>query len=244
VLQVSLDGPFLIAPSVFSNVYFHPAGVTSVSGWSILDCTFGFLYRLFSSCRCYKCLWIVHSWLHLRFSLTFIFILPVLQVSLDGPFLIAPSVFSTVYFHPAGVTSVSGWSILDCTFGFLYRLFSSCRCYKCLWMVHSWLHLRFSLTFIFILPVLQVSLDRPFLIAPSVFSNVYFHPVGLCLWMVHFWLHLRFSLTFIFILPVLQVSLDGPFLIAPSVFSNVYFHLAGVTSVSGWSILDCTFGFL
>jgi hypothetical protein len=142
-----------------------------------------------------QCLWIVHSWLHLRFSLTFIFILPVLQVSLDCPFLIAPSVFSNVYFHPVGVTSVSGLSILDCTFGFLYRLFSSCRCYKCLWIVHSWLHLRFSLTFIFILPVLQVSLDGPFLIAPSVFSNVYFHP-------------------------------------------------AGVTSVSGWSILDCTFGFL
>ena len=107
-------------------------------------------------------LWIVHSWLHHRFSLTFIFILPVLQVSLDCPFLIAPSVFSNVYFHPVGVTSVSGLSILDCTFGFLYRLFSSCRCYKCLWIVHSWLHLRFSLTFIFILPVLQVSLDCPF----------------------------------------------------------------------------------
>jgi hypothetical protein len=153
VLQVSLDCPFLIAPSVFSNVYFHLAGVTSVSGWSILDCTFGFLYRLFSSCRCYKCLWMVHSWLHLRFSLPFIFILSVLQVSLDGPFLIAPSVFSNVYFHPAGVTSVSGWSILDCTFGFLYRLFSSCRCYTCLWIVLSGLHLRFSLTFLLILPV-------------------------------------------------------------------------------------------
>ena len=119
VLQVFLDGPFLIAPSVFSNIYFHPVGVTSISGSSILDCTFGFLYRLFSSCRCYKCLWMVHSWSHLRFSLTFIFILPVLQVSLDCPFLIAPSVFSTVYFHSVGVTSVSGLSILDCTFGFL-----------------------------------------------------------------------------------------------------------------------------
>jgi hypothetical protein len=68
--------------------------------------------------------------------------------------------------------------------------------------------------------VLQVFLDGPFLIAPSVFS------------------------TFIFILSVLQVSLDRPFLIAPSVFSTVYFHPAGVTSVSGWSILDRTFGFL
>jgi hypothetical protein len=58
------------------------------------------------------------------------------------------------------------------------------------------------------------------LIAPSVFSNVYFHPVG-----------------------VTNVSglsiLDCTF-----VFSTVYFHPSGVTSVSGLSILDCTFGFL
>jgi len=42
VLPVSLDCPFLIAPSVFSNVYFRPVscvpGVASVSGLSIFDC--------------------------------------------------------------------------------------------------------------------------------------------------------------------------------------------------------------
>ena len=70
--------------------------VASFSGLSILDCPFCFL-------------WIVHSWLSLL-------------LSLDCPFLIAPSVFS-------------GLSILDCPFCFL-------------WIVHSWLPLRFSLQFI------------------------------------------------------------------------------------------------
>jgi hypothetical protein len=73
----SLDCQFLIAPSVFYNVYLSPVlfvpNVTS--------------------------LWIVHSWLSLRFSLTFIFVMwfvsQMLHVSLDCPFLIAPSVFST-----------------------------------------------------------------------------------------------------------------------------------------------------
>ena len=90
-------------------------------------------------------------------------------------------------------------------------------------------------------------LDCPFLITPSVFSNVYFRPVscvrgatsvsGLPLW---------YFLTFIFVLclvyPVLPVSLDCPFLISPSVFSNVYFRpvscVTGVASVSGLSIFD------
>ena len=71
-----------------------------------------------------------------------------------------------------------------------------------------------------------MSLDCPFLIAPSVFSNVYFRSVS-CV-------------------PVLPMVLDCPFLIAPSVFSNVYFPpvscVTGVASVSGLSILDFPFG--
>ena len=94
-----LDCPFLIAPSVFSNVYFRPVscvrGVTSVSGSP------------------------------LRYFLTFIFVLclvyPVLPVSLDCPFSISPSVFCNVYFRPVscvpGFASGSGLSILDCPFG-------------------------------------------------------------------------------------------------------------------------------
>jgi hypothetical protein len=42
-------------------------------------------------------------------------------------------------------------------------------------------------------PLLIVSLNCPFLIDPSVFSNVYLQ----CLWIVHSWLLIRFSLTFI-----------------------------------------------
>ena len=55
-------------------------------------------------------------------------------------------------------------------------------------------------------PMLPVSLDYPFLIASSVFSNVYL-----------------FCLSPFYVLcPMLPVSLDYPILIASSVFSNVY----------------------
>ena len=56
ILPVSLDCPFLIAPVVFSNVYL-----------------FVCLRRIYVLCaRSCQCLWIVHSWLPLLFSLTFI----------------------------------------------------------------------------------------------------------------------------------------------------------------------------
>jgi hypothetical protein len=50
-LPVSLDCPFLIAPSVFSNVYLLPTvcsvssvpSVACISRLSILDCPFDFL---------------------------------------------------------------------------------------------------------------------------------------------------------------------------------------------------------
>ena len=45
--HVTLDFPFFIAPSVFSNVYFRPVScvpdLASYSGFSIFDCPFGFL---------------------------------------------------------------------------------------------------------------------------------------------------------------------------------------------------------
>jgi hypothetical protein len=61
------------------------------------------------------------------------------------------------------VASFSRFSIFDCPFGILQRLFT-------------------------------VSLDGTFLIANSVFSNVYLQ----FLWTVHFWLSIRYSLTFIY----------------------------------------------
>ena len=132
---VSLGCPFLIVPSVFSNIYL-----------SCVLCTL-----------CYQFLWVVHFWLPLRYSLTFVclcLVYPVLPVSLDClfhcpfgilyhlfvlclvypmlpvflgcPFVIAPSVFSNVYL-----------SCVLCTL-----------CFQFLWVVHFSLPLRYSLTFI------------------------------------------------------------------------------------------------
>jgi cytochrome b subunit of formate dehydrogenase len=107
MLTVPLDCPFLVALSVFSNVY--------------LAC--------FSCTKCWQCLWIVHSWLSIRFSLTFIF--PVSCV--------------------LNAANVSGLSIFNCPSVFS-NVYVSCvlctQCWQCLWIVHSWLSPRFSLTFI------------------------------------------------------------------------------------------------
>ena len=63
-------------------------------------------------------------------------------------------------------------------------------------------------------PILQVSLDWPFLIASSVFSNFYLQ----FLWIVHFWLPLRYSLTFFYSFSGLSIS-DCLFGILKSLFS-------------------------
>ena len=83
---------------------------------------------------------------------------PVLPVSLDCPFLIAPSVFSNVYLQFLWI--VHFWLPLRYSLTFICQF---------LWIVHFWLPFRYSLTFI-------------------------------CqfLWIVHFWLPLRYSLTFIY----------------------------------------------
>ena len=85
ILPVALESPFLIAPSVFSNVYLFCWSSSCVL------CTQG-----------YQFLWNVHSWLPLRFSLTFICFAGLRPVSC------VPN-----------VTSFSGMFILDCPFGFL-----------------------------------------------------------------------------------------------------------------------------
>ena len=107
MLPVSLDCPFLIAPSVFSNVYLS--------------------YVLYT--QCWQCLWFVHSWLPIRFSLMFICpVSCVLNVDSTSGLSIfgRPSVFSNVYL-----------ACVSCT-----------QCWQCLWIVHSWSSIRFSLTFI------------------------------------------------------------------------------------------------
>ena len=116
----ALDCPFLIVvPSVFSNVLF-----VSVSGLSILDCSFHLV------CSKLTVLWIVHSWLLLQSRVSKV------SSALDCPFLIAPSVSC------AQSWQCSGLSILDCSFNLV------CLKLTVLWIVHSWLSLRFSLTFI------------------------------------------------------------------------------------------------
>ena len=97
MLLVSLDCPFLIAPMVFSNVYLSCVPyVTSISGLSFLL-------------------------LSLWYALTFIYLeYPMLPVSLDCPFLIAPMVFSNVYLSCVPyVTSISGLSFFNCPHGIL-----------------------------------------------------------------------------------------------------------------------------
>jgi hypothetical protein len=96
--------------------------------------------------------------------------------------------------------------------------------------------------FVFVLylvyPTLSVSLGYSFLIALSVFSNVYLSCVLCtqccqCLWGIHSRLHFRFSLTFI-----CPVSLDCSVLFAPSVFSNIYLFCVLILRCSNYILIE------
>jgi hypothetical protein len=248
----ALDFTFLIVPSVFSYVYFSVSldcpfliapSISCAQGWqcsglSILDCSFNLV------CPKLTMLWIVHSWLSsLRFSLTFIcqclwivhsWLLLQSRVSkvssaLDCPFLFAPSISC------AQSWQCSGLSILDCSFNLV------CPKLAVLWIVHCWLLLQFRV------PMVNSALNCPFLIAPSMSCAQGWECYGLSildcsfnlvcpkltvLWIVHSWVSsLRFSLTFIYQclwivhswlllqsrVPKVDSALDCPFLIAPSI---------------------------
>ena len=266
----ALDCPFLIVfPSVFSNVYLSVSldcpfliapSISCAQGWqcsglSILDCSFNLV------CPKLTVLWIVHSWLLLQsrvpkvdsaLDLPFLIVVPsvfsnvYLSVSLDCPFLIAPSISC------AQGWQCSGLSILDCSFHLV------CSKLTVLWIVSSWLLLQSR--------VFKVSsaLDCPFLIAPSMSCAQGWQCYGLSildcsfnlvcpkltvLWIVHSWVSsLRFSLRFIcqcpwivhsWLLlqsPVSKVdsALDCPFLIAPSISCIQSWQCSGL------SILDCS----
>ena len=271
--SVSLDCPFLIAPSISC------AQGWQCSGLSILDCSFNLV------CPKLTVLWIVHSWLSsLRFSLTFTcqcfwivhsWLLlqtrvPKVDSALDCPFLIVvPSIFSNVYLSVSldcpfliapSISCVQSWqcsgfSILDCSFNLV------CLKLTVLWIVHPWLSLRFSLTFIcqclwivhsWLLLQSRVSkvnsaLDCPFLIAPSISCAQSWQCSGLSildcsfnllcpkltvLWSVHSWFLLQCRVSKV------DSALDFPFLIAPSI------SCAQSWQCSGLYILDCPFGFL
>jgi hypothetical protein len=115
------------------------------------------------------------------FDMCFVYLM--LPVSLDCIFWL-PLWYSLTFIWPVScvpyVTSSSALYILDCPFGILWRIFVLCLVY----------------------PVLPVSLDCPFCIAPLVFSDVY--------------------LSCVLVYPMLSDSLDCPFVIAPLVFSYVY----------------------
>jgi hypothetical protein len=109
----------------------------------------------------------------LVFCVLFVFVLcfvcPMLPVSLDCPFLIAPCFICLCPVSCVSkVASVSGLSILD---GPLFYLSLSCvlctQCCQCLWIVHSWWPL---VLFVFVLCLvylrLPVSLDCLFLMTP------------------------------------------------------------------------------
>ena len=89
MLSMSLDLPFVIEPSVFSDVYLFCLSPSSVictqccpcnwivHSWLTLRFSLNvYLFCLSSSCilctQCCPCHRIIHSWLSLRFSLTFI----------------------------------------------------------------------------------------------------------------------------------------------------------------------------
>jgi hypothetical protein len=158
MLTVPLDCPFLIAHSVFSNIYL-----------SCVLCTQGWQY-----------LWIIHSWSPPRFFLTSTW--PVsCAINVDTAYGLSIR-FSRTFICPVScvfnVASVSALFILNCPLGFLYCLFVLClvysmltgpldcpflivtsvfsniylsfvlcaQCWQYLWIIHSWSLPPFSLT--------------------------------------------------------------------------------------------------
>ena len=68
----------------------------------------------------------------------------------------------------------NGVQVIVCCNLVLFVFVLCTLCSQFLWIVLFLLPLRYSLTFIYLVyPMLPVSLDCPFLIALSVFSNVY-----------------------------------------------------------------------
>ena len=134
-----------------------------------------------------------------------------LPVSLDCPFSLPLRYSSTFICHVSCVPYVASFfklSIFDCPFGILSHLFVLCLVY----------------------PMVTVSLDCPFVIAPSVFSSIYLSCVLCTLCCQFLWI-------FLFLL----------FLFVPSVFSNIYLSCVLCTLCYQflWVVLFyCPFGIL
>ena len=148
--------------------------VASVSGLFIHNTPFRLFVWLFSSCvvctQCCQYLWIV---------VVLCLVYPMLPVSLDCPFLI-PLPFSIMFIclfvfvlcrvYPMLPVSLDCLRPVTCVpnVASISGLSSSCilcaQCCQYVWIVF---------VLCLVCPMLPVSLDCPFLIPPSVFSNVY-----------------------------------------------------------------------
>jgi hypothetical protein len=123
-----------------------------------------------------ECLFLIAPSIFSNVYFVLCIVCPMLLVSLECPFLIDPSIFSSVYFVLCIVFPMLFLS-LECPFLIGPSIFSNVYFVLCI-----------------VCPLLLVSLECLFLIAPSIFSNVYF---VLCI-----------------VCPMLLVSLEYPFLIA------------------------------
>ena len=250
MLSIPKECPYLVVPSIVSIVYLLPTvcsvscvlNVFYISGLSIFGYPFDFLYRLLTThslfcVLCTQCclyLRIVHSWLPLRFSLSFTYypqsvlciVYSMLHISQDCPFLVGPSIVYVVYLLSTvcsvscvlNITYIPWLSFIACLFDFLYRLFITYSLF-CVLCTQCYIYPRIVLYCL----ALRISL-----------SFIYYPQAVLCL-----------------VYSMLSISQECPFLVASSNVSIVYL-LPTVCSVScvlsvpyipGLFFIACLFGF-
>ena len=158
----------------------------------------------------------------------FFVVYPMLPFSLDCLLLIAPSVFSNVYFVLCTLCYRFLWIVY---YWFAPSVFSNvyfvlCTlCYRFLWIVYYWFAPSVFSNVYFVLCTLcfRFLWIVCYWFAPSVFSNVYFVLCTLCcrfLWIVCYWLPLQCSL--------MCISSCVPY----------------VSNFSGLFVIDCPFSVL
>jgi hypothetical protein len=162
LLSVLLDCPFMIAPSVFSNVYLSCDHCCQFL-W-IVPSVFSTVYLLCD--HCCQFLWVVLFWLPLLssvFSNVYLSCDHLGQSKKDNPEELTTMVTGQInvreYRRPKGQFSLSCdhccQFLLIVLFGLPLRssvfsnVYLSCdHCCQCFWIVLLWLPLRYSLTFI------------------------------------------------------------------------------------------------
>jgi hypothetical protein len=195
--------------------------------FSFLRCVCVLMLLFSPSCifcvQCCQCLWTVHSWLPLWFSLTFNYnqqsviclVYPMLPVSLDWPY----TQRRKLKLRNTNPTTTLEMNPND-------------RQYICPIFNNS-LALQWKLFAQHVLPYSNEWFMQKFINNKNKTNNLSYvlcTQCCQCLWIGHSWLPHWFSLTFIyyqqsvmcFVFPMLSVSLDWPFLITPSV--SLTFH--------------------